>query len=87
MNGTLKPRADVVLLRAVEKEAKTGLIERFHRDPVERGYGDVVAVGVNVESVKPGQRVVYTGGGVPLTFNDESLIAVRDEDILAEILP
>ena len=94
MNSTIKPLADRVLVKPVQKEEKTKggvyLPDTAKEKPQE---GEVIAVGpgkVNDEwktiplEVKVGDRVIYAKyGGTEIKIDDVEMIILRESDILA----
>jgi chaperonin GroES len=94
MNSTIKPLADRVLVKPVQKEEKTKggvyLPDTAKEKPQE---GEVIAVGpgkVNDEGktipleVKVGDRVIYAKyGGTEIKIDDVEMIILRESDILA----
>jgi chaperonin GroES len=89
----LKPLADRVVVRALEREEKTAsgivLPDTVKEKPQE---GEVLAVGPGrfedgqriAPSVKVGDRVLYSKyGGTEVKVNDEELLIMRESDVLA----
>ena len=95
MAAKLKPLADRVLVKPIEKEEKTKsgiyLPDTAKEKPQE---GEVVAVGpgkVTDEGkkipmeLKVGDRVIYAKyGGTEIKVDDEELMILRESDILAK---
>ncbi len=91
----LKPLADRIVVRPLEKDDKTrgGIIlpDTVKEKPQE---GEVVAVGPGRLSddgkrvameVKVGDIVIYAKyGGTEITIDDEKLMILRDSDVLAK---
>ncbi|WP_067622604.1 co-chaperone GroES [Alicyclobacillus acidiphilus] len=89
----LKPLADRVVVRPVEREEKTAsgifLPDNAKEKPQE---GEVIAVGpgkvedgkrVDLE-VKVGDRVIYSKyAGTEIKVNNEEVLVLRESDILA----
>lgn len=89
----LKPLADRVVIRGVEREEKTAsgiyLPDTAKEKPQE---GEVIAVGPGrledgkrvALDVKVGDRVIYSKyAGTEVKLNDEELLILRESDILA----
>ena len=91
----LKPLADRVVVKPIEREEKTKggifLPDTAKEKPQE---GEVVAVGPGLKSedgkligmeVKVGDRVLYAKyGGTEIKIDDEELVILRESDILAK---
>ncbi len=94
MNSKLKPLADRVLVKPVQKEEMTKggiyLPDTAKEKPQE---GEIIAVGpgkVNDEGktipleVKVGDRVIYSKyGGSEIKIDDVEMVILRESDILA----
>lgn len=94
MTVKIKPLADRLLVRPIEREQKTKggifLPDTAKEKPQE---GEVLAVGPGKLSddgnriameVKVGDRVIYAKyGGTEIRLDDEELIILRESDILA----
>ncbi|MCY0869937.1 MAG: co-chaperone GroES [Firmicutes bacterium] len=89
----LKPLADRVVVRALEREEKTAsgivLPDTVKEKPQE---GEVLAVGPGrfedgqrvAPAVKVGDRVLYSKyGGTEVKVGDEELLIMRESDVLA----
>ena len=95
MADKLKPLADRVVVRPIEREEKTKggiyLPDTAKEKPQE---GKIIAVGPGRLSedgkriamdVKVGDRVIYAKyGGTEIKIDDEELIILRESDILAK---
>ena len=95
MAASLKPLADRVVVKPIEKEEKTKsgiyLPDTAKEKPQE---GKVVAVGPGrlsedgkrlVPDIKVGDIVIYAKyGGTEIKIDDEELIILRESDILAK---
>jgi len=95
MTASLKPLADRVVVKPIEREEKTKsgiyLPDTAKEKPQE---GKVVAVGPGrlsedgkrlVPDVKVGDIVIYAKyGGTEIKIDDEELIILRESDILAK---
>jgi len=95
MAAKLKPLADRVLVKPIEKEEKTKsgiyLPDTAKEKPQE---GEIIAVGpgkLNDDGnripmdLKVGDRVIYAKyGGTEIKVDDEDLIILRESDILAK---
>ena len=84
----LKPLSKNIVLKKEEAEQKTasGIILTTESKEVP-SQATVVAVGPKCESgLKEGDKVVYKNySGTKVTINDEDLIVIDEEDILASI--
>ncbi|MFH0942455.1 MAG: co-chaperone GroES [Chloroflexota bacterium] len=94
MTVKIKPLADRLVVRPIEREQKTkgGIIlpDTAKEKPQE---GEVIAVGPGKLSddgnriamdVKVGDRVIYAKyGGTEIRLDDEELIILRESDVLA----
>lgn len=83
----LKPLADRLVARALAAETKTAsgiLLTSGTAEKAKPELADVVAVGIEVEEVKVGDRIVYEKYG-PETFKQdgEELLILKEEDVLA----
>jgi len=95
MAASLKPLADRVVVKPIEKEEKTKsgiyLPDTAKEKPQE---GKVIAVGPGrlsedgkrlVPDIKVGDIVIYAKyGGTEIKIDDEELIILRESDILAK---
>ena len=91
----LKPLADRLVIKPIEREEKTKggiyLPDTVKEKPQE---GEVIAVGPGRLSedgkripmdIKVGDRVIYTKyGGTEIKIEDEELIILRESDVLAK---
>lgn len=81
----LKPLADRVIVKRIEKEATTAsgivLPETAKEKPEE---GEVIEVGKDVKEVKKGDKVVFSKyGPTEIKQKGEELLIIKEEDILA----
>lgn len=78
------PLADIVLIEPlVETKTKSGIIipDTAKERPVK---GRAVAVGVDVDTIKEGDTLLYKKwGGTEVKVKDKEMIFIRQDDILA----
>jgi chaperonin GroES len=86
MSTPIKPLADRVVAvreKATEK-TKSGLyLPEQTREKLS--IFTVQAVGPDVKNVKKGDRILYNGYASEITFNNEEILIVKEEDILATV--
>lgn len=86
MSTSIKPLADRVVAvreKAAEKTASGLYLPDNAKEKL--AIFTVEAVGPDVKSVKKGDRILYNGYANEITFNNEEILIVKEEDILATI--
>jgi chaperonin GroES len=86
MSTSIKPLADRVVAvreKAAEKTASGLYLPDNAKEKL--AIFTVQAVGPDVKSVKEGDRILYNGYASEITFNNEEILIVKEEDILATI--
>ena len=86
MSSPIKPLSDRVVAVREKAQDKTasGLYLPDNAKEKVAIFG-VTAVGPDVKSVKVGDRVLYNGYANEITFNNEEILIVKEEDILGTI--
>jgi len=86
MSTPIKPLADrVVAVREKAAEKTAGGLYLPDNAKEKLAIFIVQAVGPDVKSVKKGDRILYNGYANEITFNNEDILIVKEEDILATI--
>jgi len=86
MSTPIKPLADRVVATRVEAAEKTASGLYLPDNAKEKLSIFVVqAVGPDVKNVKKGDQILYNGYANEITFNNESILIVKEEDILATV--
>jgi len=86
MSTAIKPLGDRVVAvreKAAEKTASGLYLPDNAKEKL--AVFTVQAVGPDVKSVKKGDRVLYNGYANEITFNNEDILIVKEEDILATV--
>jgi chaperonin GroES len=86
MSTPIKPLADRVVAvreKAAEKTASGLYLPDNAKEKL--AIFTVQAVGPDVKSVKKGDRILYNGYANEITFNNEEILIVKEEDILATV--
>jgi chaperonin GroES len=86
MSTSIKPLADRVVAvreKAAEKTASGLYLPDNAKEKVS--IFTVQAVGPDVKTVKKGDRILYNGYANEITFNNEDILIVKEEDILATV--
>jgi chaperonin GroES len=86
MSTSIKPLADRVVAvreKAAEKTASGLYLPDNAKEKVS--IFTVQAVGPDVKTVQKGDRILYNGYANEITFNNEDILIVKEEDILATV--
>lgn len=86
MSTSIKPLADRVV--AVREKAATKTAGGLYLPDNAKekvAIFSVQAVGPDVKNVKKGDRILYNGYANEITFNNEDILIVKEEDILATV--
>jgi chaperonin GroES len=86
MSTSIKPLADRVVAvreKAAEKTASGLYLPDNAKEKVS--IFTVQAVGPDVKTVKKGDRILYNGYAGEITYNNEDILIVKEEDILATV--
>jgi chaperonin GroES len=86
MSTSIKPLADRVVAvreKAAEKTASGLYLPDNAKEKVS--IFTVQAVGPDVKTVQKGDRILYNGYAGEITFNNEDILIVKEEDILATV--
>lgn len=79
----LQPLADRIVVKKIEAEAKSASGILLPDSAKKKSLsGEVTAVGADVKEVKTGDVVLYAQYG-PVEIEDEGLMIVKEEDVLA----
>lgn len=86
MSTSIKPLADRVVAVREKAAAKTAGGLYLPDNAKEKvAIFTVQAVGPDVKNVKKGDRILYNGYANEITFNNEDILIVKEEDILATV--
>lgn len=86
MSTSIKPLADrVVAVREKAAEKTAGGLYLPDNAKEKLAIFTVQAVGPDVKNVKKGDRILYNGYAGEITFNNEEILIVKEEDILATV--
>ena len=86
MSTPIKPLADrVVAVREKAAEKTAGGLYLPDNAKEKLAIFVVQAVGPDVKSVKKGDRILYNGYANEISFNNEDILVVKEEDILATV--
>jgi chaperonin GroES len=86
MSTPIKPLADrVVAVREKAAEKTAGGLYLPDNAKEKLSIFTVQAVGPDVKHVKKGDRILYNGYANEITYNNEDILIVKEEDILATL--
>jgi chaperonin GroES len=86
MSTPIKPLADrVVAVREKASEKTASGLYLPDKAKEKLSIFTVQAVGPDVKSVKKGDRILYNGYANEITYNNEDILIVKEEDILATL--
>lgn len=81
----LQPLADRIVIKKIEAEAKSSAGILLPDSAKKKSLsGEVTAIGSDVKEVKVGDVVLYAQYG-PTEIEDEGLLIVKEEDVLAVV--
>lgn len=86
MSTPIKPLADRVV--AVREEAQTKTASGLYLPDNAKEKLDifeVLSVGPDVKHVKKGDRILYNGYVGETTYNNQKVLIIKEEDILATV--
>lgn len=86
MSTSIQPLADrVVAVREKAAEKTAGGLYLPDNAKEKLAIFTVQAIGPDVKNVKKGDRILYNGYANEITFNNEDILIVKEEDILATV--
>lgn len=81
----LQPLADRIVIKKVEAETKSSAGILLPDSAQKKSLsGEVLSIGSEVKEVKVGDVVLYAQYG-PVEIEDEGLVVVKEEDVLAVV--
>jgi chaperonin GroES len=87
MSVPIQPLGDYVVAQAIEAAAKTASGLYLPGNAQEKPkIVNVVAVGKDVKSVKPGDQIIYKGyAETPVKVDGTEYVLVKEEDVIATV--